>query len=342
MTTAYVTDPRVNVHTLAGHPEYADRLTAIHSLLNEQGIPARTTLIQPEPATIEQIRAIHTDEYLKLLTWTESQGGMMLGSDTYVLPESYEAAKLSAGAAVTGVDAILTGRADNALVATRPPGHHAVRDMGMGFCLLANVAIAAEHARMKHGLTRIAVVDYDVHHGNGTQDIFYDDPGILFISTHRFPHYPGSGRVNETGSNAGKGYTVNLPFPAGVGDQGYRSGFEQVILPVLERFQPELIIVSAGMDAHHADPLSGMGLSLTGYAALNELLISAARMLCGGRIAFVQEGGYNLQSLSHGFLNIAYALLGDPTISDPIGSYDGKEPDVTRLLNEIRTIHGLT
>lgn len=345
MTTAYITDPRVNIHTLQGHPEFAGRLQAITALLEEKSIPARMHAIQPEPATDEQIQRIHTNDYLKLLAWTTTQNGMMLGSDTYALPESYDAAKLSAGAAIAGVESVLSSTAEhkvqNALVVTRPPGHHAVRDMGMGFCLLANVAIAIEQARHVHGLTRIAVVDYDVHHGNGTQDIFYGDSGVLFISTHRFPHYPGSGRVEESGTGAGKGYTINLPFPAAVGDTGYRDGFMQVVIPALQRYQPELIIVSAGMDAHWDDPLSGMGLSLTGYAALNDMLMTAARELCDGRIVFVQEGGYNLQTLSYGFLNIAYALIGDSTVSDPVGLFPGHEPDVSRLLKEIRTTHGL-
>src|SRR5450755_1482045 len=183
MTTAYITDTRFEAHTLAGHAEFAGRLTAIQDLLKQYGLPRRMLELAPTPATDAQIQAVHTPDYLELLTWTEKQKGMQLGPDTYVLPASFGVAKLSSGAAIGGVDAVLSGKANNALVYARPPGHHATPQMGMGFCLLSNVAIAARHAQAAHHIKRVLIVDYDVHHGNGTQEVFYADPDVMFIST---------------------------------------------------------------------------------------------------------------------------------------------------------------
>lgn len=354
MTTAYVTDTRFNAHTLAGHVESAERLKAIHdkldnTLLNGLPISSHMLRLTPEPATDAQLRACHTEDYLtNVLAWTETQRGVMIGADTYCLPVSFEIAKLSAGAAIRGVDAVLRGEAANALVCARPPGHHAVPDMAMGFCLLGNVSIAARHAQAAYGLKRILIVDFDVHHGNGTQDIFYSDPDVLFISTHRYGrhafgmyYYPGTGGISEIGEGAGRGATLNIPLPENVGDQGYRLVFEQVIWPAARRFKPELIIVSAGFDAHWADPLRGERLSLSGYARLSRELIRMAVELCGGRIVFVLEGGYHLEVLSHGVLNVAYALLGSPEISDPLGPAAGAETDITNLIERLKTTHDL-
>jgi acetoin utilization deacetylase AcuC-like enzyme len=341
MTTAFITDSRFAGHSLEGHVEFAGRLTAIQSLLDKQGIPARTLQLAPSPATEEQIAAVHTDKYLEFLTWTETQKGLQLGPDTYVLPQSFGIAKLSAGAAIRGVDAVLSGEAQNALVCARPPGHHAKPSLGMGFCLLGNVAIAARHAQTAHGLQRVMIVDYDVHHGNGTQDTFYEDPSVMFLSTHQHPWYPGTGMVGETGEEEGEGTTVNVPLPAGVGDTGYGNVYEQIVWPVARRFQPELFIVSMGFDAHWADPLGHIQLSLKGYDHLTRELLKMAAELCGGKIVFVLEGGYNLDSLSHGVLNAAYALLGDSDLIDPLGPAKGSEPDIDNLLRQIRTIHGL-
>jgi acetoin utilization deacetylase AcuC-like enzyme len=236
---------------------------------------------------------------------------------------------------------VLSGQVNNALVAARPPGHHAVADMGMGFCLLANVSIAAMHARQKYGLQRVMIMDIDVHHGNGTQDIFYRDPGVLFISTHQYPWYPGSGNVNEAGQDDGQGYTINIPLQAGVGDLGFRQAYEQIVWPAARRYQPELIIVSAGFDTHWADPLSQMRLTLAGYDEITRTLMRMADELCGGKIICVLEGGYNLTSLSHGMLNMAYALLGDNELSDPLGAPRGNDPDIAPLLERIKKIHNL-
>jgi acetoin utilization deacetylase AcuC-like enzyme len=342
LPTAYLTDPRLDQHTLPNHPESADRLQRIRALLEARGVAERMLAIAPQPATDSQILAVHSADYLEnVLKWTETQAGIMLGSDTYALPESLTIARYAAGAAIGGVDAVLTGRARNALAAVRPPGHHAMPDMAMGFCLLANVAIAARHAQQQYGLKRVLIVDYDVHHGNGTEAIFYNDPSVLFVSSHQSPWYPGTGGLQARGEGPGLGYTINLPLPAHVGDLGFAQAYQQVLWPAAQRFGPELILVSAGFDAHWRDPLGQLRLTLTGYAQLTRALIAMADTLCAGRIVIVSEGGYDREVLSHGVLNAAYALLGDPTIEDPIGSAPGQERDIRALLNQICKLHGL-
>jgi acetoin utilization deacetylase AcuC-like enzyme len=211
----------------------------------------------------------------------------------------------------------------------------------MGFCLLNNIAIAARHAQRAHGIAQVLIVDFDVHHGNGTQDALYDDPSIMFISTHQSPLYPGTGMIGETGYGAGTGYTLNIPLPPGVGDSGYTTVFDHIVLPAARCFDPQLILVSAGFDAHWADPLANMRLSLAGFSALTRSLITLAQELCAGRIVFVLEGGYNLQVLSHGWANIARALLGQPDGDDPIGAASGHEPALTALLDRVRHVHKL-
>jgi acetoin utilization deacetylase AcuC-like enzyme len=342
MTTAYITDTRYAAHTLDGHAEFAGRLIAIHELLDKHRMPDRMLKLTPEPATQEQLLTVHTADYLEVLAWTQTQKGLMLGPDTYVLPQSFDIAKLAAGAAIKGVDAVMTGQAANALACARPPGHHATPQSGMGFCLLGNVAIAARHAQNAYGVERVLIVDYDVHHGNGTQDIFYTDPSVMFISTHQYPWYPGTGAVDEIGEGEGLGATVNIPLQAGVGDEGYGQAYEQILWPIARRFDPELILVSAGFDAHWADPLCHMKLSLKGYNHLTRELMLMAQTFCGGKIVFVLEGGYNLNSLSHGVLNVAHALLGDSDLVDPLGPAKGSELGIAPLLAEIKQMHGLT
>ena len=235
-----------------------------------------------------------------------------------------------------------SGRADNALAVVRPPGHHAIHDNAMGFCIFGNVALAARYACETHNLERIMIVDYDVHHGNGTQALLYDDPRTLFVSTHQYPFYPGTGGMRETGIQAGKGYTVNIPLSAGHGDENYAAIFRDIIWPLADRYQPQLLVVSAGFDAHWDDPLAHMNLSLMGYANLTRELIKMAAKHCDGKIVFVMEGGYNLQVLAHGVRNIAHALLSDDDISDPPGpSPHQREPAIAKLISEIKRIHQL-
>jgi acetoin utilization deacetylase AcuC-like enzyme len=348
MTTAYLTDPRTHAHSLPEHPEHAERLQAVESRFNEAGLPDRLFCLTPEPAAEEHLLAVHTPAHLQMLADAEKrQYALIYGGDTYIVPASYQAARLSAGAAIRAVDVVLKGEADNALVAMRPPGHHALPNRPMGFCLLANAAIAVHYARETYGVERILIVDYDVNHGNGTQDIFYEDPNVLFVSTHQHPFYPGSGRVNETGEGQGRGTTVNIPLPAGYGDAALARVYEQVLWPIAIRFAPEIIFVSAGFDCHWDDPLAGMTLTLTGYAHLTRELVRMADTFCGGQIIFLLEGGYSLPAVSYGMLNIAYALLGEAQIVDPLPlpdslkQYQDRLPPLNGLLTQIREIHAL-
>lgn len=342
MTTAYFTHQRCADHDFPNHPEHAGRIRAIWQQLKTARLIDRMEAHTPKPVTDAQILSVHTPQYLQALQLVSHQDGLVrFDSDTYALPESPDIARLAAGGVVDAVDAVLNQDANNALSVVRPPGHHAVPTRAMGFCLLANVSIAAKHALEHHRLDRVMIIDYDVHHGNGTQDIFYDDDMVLFVSTHQYPFYPGSGGRRETGVDRGRGYTLNIPLYAGHGDESYNAIFEQIIWKVAKRYRPQLIIVSAGFDAHWTDPLASMHLSLSGYADITRELIKMADALCDGKIVFALEGGYDLQALSYGIVNVAHALLGDDTIVDPLGKRHGSEPDVQELIDDINRIHHL-
>ncbi len=348
MTTACFIDPRTDAHSWPDHVEHAGRRQAIARRLEESGALARLDVRQPLPATDEQLLTVHTPEVLDLLAQAERERRpLFYDPDTYIVPGSNLAARLSAGAAIQAVDAVLSGGADNALAAMRPPGHHALPGQPMGFCLLANVALAARHARQTWGLQRILIVDYDVHHGNGTQDIFYSEPEVLFVSLHRWPFYPGTGSLEEIGFAAGAGATVNVPLPPGQGDAAYAAIFEQVVWPLARRFAPELILASVGFDAHWADPLGGQLLTLSGYDHLARELIRMAGALCGGRIVFVLEGGYHLPALAQGVLDLALALLGDPPGGDPLPLPEdlrrraARLPPPDEVIARVRRLHGL-
>ncbi len=281
--------------TPPGHPERPERaevMDAIAARWRERGC----IVVEPHAATHEQLARVHDEEYIRRIANTAGRA-VALDPDTYTSPESYDVALLAAGAAVDAVEHAMAARADPiALALVRPPGHHAERDRAMGFCLFNSVAVAAAHARSR-GLERIAIVDYDVHHGNGTQHIFEADPHVLYVSTHQFPYYPGTGAADEIGLGDGRGFTVNIPIEAGALDDDYRVAFEQIVVPVLRQFQPDLMIVSAGFDAHVRDPLAGMRLTTGAFAAMTAALREVADDCCGGRMALVTEGGYDLQAL---------------------------------------------
>ena len=267
----------------------------IKNLLDATGMIAHMKLITPFPASDADVLRIHTPAYLEKVKALSAAYGGQLGVSAFMGPGGYELALLSAGATMAGVDAVLTGAADNAYVLSRPPGHHAEPDAGMGFCVFANIAIAARHAQAEHGIARIAVVDWDVHHGNGTQACFYDDPSVLAISLHENGNFPrgGSGAVEQTGSGAGVGATINIPLPPGSGSAAYRAAFERVVLPALDRFRPDLIFVACGLDAGNNDPLGRMMLGPEDFRWMSAAVLGAARRLCGGRIVFAHEGGYS-------------------------------------------------
>jgi acetoin utilization deacetylase AcuC-like enzyme len=291
--------------TPPGHPERperADVMEAIASRWRARGCPD----IAPQPATPEQLARVHDAEHIRHIAGTEGRA-VALDPDTFTSPESYDVALLAAGAAVLAVERAIAGPDPIALALVRPPGHHAERDRAMGFCLFNSVAVAAAHGRSL-GLERVAIVDYDVHHGNGTQHIFEADPHVLYVSTHQFPYYPGTGAADEIGIGEGRGFTVNVPMEAGARDDDYRVAFSEVVVPVLRQFMPDLVIVSAGFDAHERDPLAGMRLTTPAFAAMTEELRAVAEDCCAGRIAVVTEGGYDLQALGASLESVVETL----------------------------------
>lgn len=282
--------------TPPGHPERVERAEVF------EGVALRWRdrggrIAEPRPATEGEVARVHDEGYLRALAATRGRA-VRLDPDTYTSPDTYDIALLAAGASLVGVDHALDHGAP-ALVLARPPGHHAERDRAMGFCFLNNVAVAAAHARAR-GLQRVAVVDFDVHHGNGTQWMFYEDPSVFYVSTHQFPYYPGTGGAAEIGRNRGAGFTMNVPLEAGATDADYDLVFAELIVPVLEAFRPELLLLSAGFDAHHRDPLASMRVSTDGFAAIVTRMWHLAARSCQGRLVAVTEGGYDLVALAGG------------------------------------------
>jgi len=337
--TGYVYHPIYLEHTLWGHPENRQRLEAIMGLLKEREMLSRLKAIEPKPVSMGLLEKVHNPHYIKLVREMAESGGGHLDMDTYLGKRSYEAALMAAGGTVEAVRAVLEGEVDNAFALVRPPGHHALPSRGMGFCLFNNVAIAARYALGT--VERVLIVDFDVHHGNGTERIFYNESDVLYFSTHQYPHYPGTGYITDIGEGEGKGYTVNVPMAGWVGDEGYRRIFEEVLWPIARRYRPGLMLVSAGFDAHWADPLASMLLSITGYARLARILKAIADELCDGRIVFVLEGGYKLEVLSHCVLNVFHVLMGEDEVVDPLGPSPHEEHPVDELVARLRELHGL-
>jgi acetoin utilization deacetylase AcuC-like enzyme len=281
--------------TPPGHPERPERADVMDAVANrwrERG----AEVVAPREATKEQLARVHDVDYIRRISETTGRA-RALDPDTYTSPESYEIALLAAGAAIDGVERVMGGSHTTALALVRPPGHHAERDRAMGFCLFNNVAVAAAHARAE-GAAKVAIVDYDVHHGNGTQHMFEGDPSVLYISAHQFPYYPGTGAADEIGRDRGQGFTINLPLEVGAVAEDYQRVFADVVVPVLKQFEPSVILVSAGFDAHERDPLGGMRLTTDAFAAMTLDLRAVAEECCRGRLVAVTEGGYDLQALA--------------------------------------------
>ena len=344
MATGYVYDPVYLEHDLRGHPENQQRLRQILSVLEKHGTLELLTHVPAVPITSDRLARAHEPHYVEQVRQVAQRGGGHLDADTYVRSASYDAALMAAGGLIEATRAVLDGELDNAFALVRPPGHHALRGRGMGFCLFNNVAIAAHYALAEHGLDRVFIVDFDVHHGNGTQDEFEADPAVMYVSTHQYPYYPGTGYWNETGRGDGEGSIINVPLGGGVGDQGFARIFQEIVAPAAWRFQPELILVSAGYDAHWDDPLAYMQLSIGGYADIAQALKDLADELCGGRVVFTLEGGYHLEALAYSVLNTFGVLLGDEAwqLVDPLGPSPSRERSVSDIIERVRQIHGLT
>ena len=356
MTTALIYDPIFLEHiTPAEHPEQPERLRRVIEVLETLNWMKREGLVRLDPraASEEELALIHEPTYIQRVRHAaertarlEPESGRetrFFATDTYVSAKSYEAAIRAAGAPLTAIDAVMRGEVQNAYCLVRPPGHHALADGAMGFCLFNNVAIAARYAIEKHGLERVMIVDYDVHHGNGTQDAFYEDPRVLYLSTHQAPFYPGTGLSHERGAGAGLGTTINVPLPATTDYGVYEAVFRQVLSPLADRFQPQLILVSAGFDAHWSDPLGEMYLSTAAFARLNAILLDLANLLCAGRLVMVQEGGYNIEAMAACAATGLNQLLGDDAAVDSLGPAPDKDFSLNLdvLIGELRRIHNL-
>lgn len=295
-----------------GHPERPERLTAVLEGL-QMVDPEACRDLPARPAERADLERVHSAQYLDALAERCGAGGGHLDADTAVCPRSYDAAVLAAGAGLAAVDALRAGDAVAAFLAVRPPGHHAVPSAAMGFCLINNVAVTA--AALAAAGERVMVVDWDAHHGNGTQDIFWSDPAVCYVSLHEWPLYPGTGRLRDLGSGAAEGTTVNVPLPAGATGDVYLAAFDEVIAPVASRFRPDWILVSAGYDAHRLDPLTGLALSAGDFVDLTDRVRDLAPG--PGRVVVFLEGGYDLHALRDGVAATASALLGQPARPEP-------------------------
>lgn len=294
------------------HPESANRLISILQKLEEQGLMSgRIERLQPVNASREDIVRVHTDAYVRRVEAICDRGGGMLDPDTPLCSDSYNIALLAAGGVLKAVDGVMdeSNNLKHVFALVRPPGHHATSSKGMGFCIFNNLAIATEHLKRNYGIKRILIVDWDVHHGNGTQDLFFEDRSVLYFSTHQYPHYPHTGGIDEVGEGEGEGFTVNLPLPAGTDDVGYLYALNNILMPIAAEFGPEFLLVSAGFDAHTADPLASMHVTSSGFGLFMDLIAAIAEENCGGRIAMALEGGYNLDAIAESALSVFNSLL---------------------------------
>ena len=308
---AIVDDTRFDVHedTSGTHPECPERLVSARQGLYSTIDPSLRLVIPTRPAALSELSRVHLADYVTSLDSRLKSGSGNLDPDTYFSPGTREAAWHAAGSAIDLTRALVTGDVQRGVALLRPPGHHAVPASSMGFCLLNNVALAASEA-LASGFTRVAIVDWDVHHGNGTQDIFYADRRVLFVSLHQYPFYPGTGAAREIGRGTGTGYTANVALPAGSGDAAYGAAFRELVLPLLRAYAPEIVLVSAGFDAHARDPLAAMQLSTPSYGAMTSALIDLADELGHGRVAVFLEGGYDLKALEASMAQLGRGLTG--------------------------------
>ncbi len=320
MNTGLVQDWRYLNHNMGPyHVESPARLEVIYKMIEAEPAFSNLVFIKPREATEEEIALIHYPSYIERLKETRGKPRVILDPDTSTCALSYETALLAVGGVLEAAQAIMEKRVDNAFALIRPPGHHAESSRAMGFCLFNNVAIAAKWLKKQFGLEKILIVDWDLHHGNGTQHAFYREKEVLYFSTHQFPFYPGTGNWDEVGEAEGTGYTFNVPLSPGKGDADYFFIFKEILYPIVQSYQPQFILVSAGFDIYAGDPLGGMMVTAKGFAALTAQLMEMARENCEGRLLLVLEGGYSLEGLKNGVREILYQLSGlrEPPVLEP-------------------------
>ncbi|MEM3519406.1 MAG: histone deacetylase [Candidatus Hadarchaeales archaeon] len=336
MTTALVYSPKYLEHRPGwGHPERPERLEKAVAALKEEGLwgTEENFVVEPYPARIQDIELVHTKDYISLVEKL-SRSEMPIDGDTPTAKNTFELALLSAGGAILAGEMVMEEKVSGSFALIRPPGHHAFSDRGGGFCYFNNMGVMVRALQRDLGVKKVFVLDIDAHHGNGTQDIFYEDPSVLYMSFHQHPHtlYPGSGFPEEIGSGKGEGFTVNVPMAPGSGDGEYAAAVEEIFVPICRQFHPEMIAVSAGFDAHRDDPLTGLELSSSGYGWIAQRIVETAKELCGGRAVFLLEGGYNLQAVAECVVNVVKALNG--------GRFPPPEKKRLKVLQDLREALG--
>lgn len=310
--TGIVRDDRYMQHVANGyHPESPERLRIIYKMLQDEDMQEKFLIFSPRPATPEELAWVHTSRHIQTVAATAGHRLTMLDPDTYACAQSFDIAKLAAGGVLVAVDKVMAGEVKNAFAFIRPPGHHAEANRAMGFCLFNNVAIAANYCIKIHKLQRVLIIDWDLHHGNGTQHSFYERRDVLYFSTHQYPYYPGTGHITEVGSGEGKGFTVNVPLPTGPGDSEFFFIFEEILEPIAREYEPDIVFVSAGFDIYYQDPLGGMQVTPAGFANLCRIILDFAEDTCSGRVIFVLEGGYHLQGLRDATKAVLKTMSGD-------------------------------
>lgn len=320
-----------------GHPESPERLVSIYGMLDQSGLSAELKKVELRKAAKEEILLIHSEDHYDRIQSTQGRETYLDG-DTPASPKSFEAALYAAGSLLEMVDQVMGGKLDSGFALIRPPGHHAERDEAKGFCLFNNIGIAAAYALANQGLKRILVADFDVHHGNGTQHSFYDTDQVLYFSTHRYPFYPGTGYFNEIGTGKGKGFTINIPLPSGMGDAEYDTIYTNALMPIAREYQPELILVSAGFDCYDQDPLGGMEVTEAGFARLGSIFLKLADELCPGKLIFGLEGGYSLEGIARCIREVLVRMLGR---EKPVEEMGKPTEGFERLLQELSKHHKL-
>lgn len=316
MATALIYHPLYLRHdTGTHHPERASRLQAVLRKLKKTGLIDRLDIIEPEPATVEDVALTHSRDYIIGVEEACKCAPANLDPDTVVSGDSFKTALLAAGGVMKAADLVVSGKYDNAFCLVRPPGHHARPSQAMGFCIFNNAAIGARYIQKKYNIGRVAIIDWDAHHGNGTEEIFYNDPSVFYISLHQYPYYPGTGSGESVGEGKGKGFNLNIPMRAGSNDEDYIKAFEKIIVPKMEKFKPEFILISAGFDSHRDDPLSSLNITEAGYKKMTEIIKKMASIYSKNRLISILEGGYNLLSLARSTEEHIKALIMNGDVS---------------------------